>query len=421
MTILLSVIAIVSVALAGFFWVRHTRREHLAQARILDLEKQVAGLEAEKQFLKEQAFNREESEKKLKLHFENLAHEILAVQSKKMTEQGEKVFGDLLEPLKERLKDFEKKVGDTYQNESRERFALKEEIKRLAELNQKITLETTQLTQALKGDVKMQGNWGEVILEMILERAGLQEGLEYVTQGRDLGLKTGEGKRMQPDVIINLPDGKHLIIDSKCTLTHYERCTNADDEGNREQYSKAFLQSVYQHVDGLGAKHYENLAQLQPPDFVILFMPVEPAFALANRLDPSLFAYAWERKIVMVAPSTLLATLKTVAALWKTDRQNKNAQEIARYGGALYDKFVLFLSDLEGIGKSLAGAQATYEEAMGKIKTGRGNLLARVEHLKKLGAKTSKQIETRLVEQSQSISGGDLADVAPLLSVEGKR
>lgn len=363
------------------------------------LEERLRAAEQERQTLIENHRKLEEQSAELRrqsqAQFENLAQKILDQNTRKFQESGEKNLKDLLNPLKERLQAFEKKVDDTYRHDTQERSVLKHELERLAKLNQQMSQEAQNLTRALKADVKMQGNWGELILERLLSDSGLRAGEEYTTQGSGMGLKGSEGETLKPDVVINLPDGKHLIIDSKVSLKAYEAYANATEDGLRDGCLKELLTSVYKHVDGLASKHYSSLEGLRCPDFVFLFMPLEPAFALTLQSDKELVAYAWNKRVAFVSPTTLLVTLGTVASLWKTERQNRNALEIARQGGALYDKFVAFTTDLDRIGRTLGDAQRTYDEAVAKLHTGRGNLVARVETLRKLGAKSTKELSEK--------------------------
>jgi DNA recombination protein RmuC len=260
------------------------------------------------------------------------------------------------------------------------------------DLNKLMSTETQNLTKALKGEIKTQGNWGELILENILDRSGLRKGDEYVIQGTDLDLRGEDGQILRPDVVVNLPDNKHLIVDSKMTLVAYEQYSSSETMEDQERTGKLHLESLKKHVDGLSEKKYYSADKLLSPDFVILFMPLEPAFALAFKLKPEIFQYAWERNVAIVSPTTLLATLRTVAALWKQDRQEKNALEIAKRGGLLYDKFAGLLKDLQNLGEKLSAAQKAHEEVVKKVTDGRGNLLDQVEDLKRLGAKTEKSL-----------------------------
>ena len=345
-----------------------------------------------------EAFRAEQvaSEKRLRTEFENLARQILDTSSTRLRETSEKNFQPLILPLKEQLEGFTKKVDETYQNEARERFALGGHIERLVQANLRITTEAENLTRALKADVKVQGNWGEMILERILSESGLREGHDYVRQGEGMGLRNEDGEQFRPDVIVNLPEGKHLIVDSKVSLKAYEQYRSAEVEEAREAHLKQFVASVYRHVDGLSGKRYQGLEGLRSPDFVFLFMPLEAAFSLALSSDPELVLYAWRKRVAFVSPTTLLATLETVASLWKTERQNRNALEIAERGGRLYDKFVDFVSSLEKVGQSLDAAKIRYDEAFGRLRTGRGHLVGQAEKLRQLGAKTSKNLSARL-------------------------
>ena len=323
------------------------------------------------------------------LQFENLAQKIFDDKSTKMTDQNYQQLNQLLSPLKERIKDFEKKVEETYSNERAERGHLKGEISKLIELNQSMSKEAHSLALALKGENKTQGNWGEMILENILERSGLRKGEEYFTQET---LRNAEGEMLRPDVIVKLPDGKHLIVDSKMTLTAYEACVNAVSEPDKDRYASAHVESLKQHVLRLSEKKYHLAEQVISPDFVMLFMPLEPAFALAFKLKPELFEQAWDKNVAIVSPTTLLSSLRTVSSLWKQERQQRNALDIAKRGGELYDKFASIVKDLETLGDKLNTVQKTHTEIMNKISMGRGNLISQVEKLKELGAKADKSL-----------------------------
>ncbi len=330
----------------------------------------------------------DELHKKFTLEFENIANKILETNSEKITTVNRKNIGEVLNPLREKIELFEKKVEDTYRQGLKDQTDLRAELKKLYELNARISEEAGNLTKALKGDVKKQGNWGEVVLERILERSGLNEGPQgFRRQFSDV---TDDGKRIQPDIVIDLPDNKHIIIDSKVSLVAYEKAVNAADEKERLQAVKEHLLSLKTHIKGLSEKHYQTARQLNSPDFVLLFIPVEASFGLAVQEDHELFSFAWDQKVVLVSPSTLLATLRTIASVWQQENQTRNAIEIARQGGALYDKFVGFVADLEKIGKNISATQNSYTDAMNKLQTGSGNLVSRVENLKKLGAKTTK-------------------------------
>lgn len=327
-----------------------------------------------------------------KQQFELLAHQIFDEKSRRLEENTSKNLSQILDPLKERIKDFEKKVEDTYSLERSERGVLKGELNKLLELNQLMSKEAQTLSRALKGDVKTQGNWGEMILENILERSGLRSGEEYITQGSDLGLKSDDGGRLLPDIVVKLPGGKHLIVDSKVSLKAYEAASATDNEDERAKLAKLHVQSIEAHMQGLSNKKYHLAEGLSSPDFVIMFMPLEPAFALAFREKPEIFQNAWEKNIAIVSPTTLLTTLRTVASLWKQEKQQKNAYEIARRGGLLYEKFASLLGDLKILGDRMDSSQKAYSDVIKKIQDGRGNLISQVEELKELGAKTDKQL-----------------------------
>lgn len=334
---------------------------------------------------------------RMNIQFEVVAQKIFEEKSAKFTESNHKNIASVLEPLKERIKDFEKKVEETYSTERSERGMLRGELAKLMELNKVMSTDAQNLTKALKGEVKTQGNWGELILENILERSGLRKGEEYTVQGTGMDLRGEDEQILRPDVIVHLPDNKHIVVDSKMTLLAYEQYSSAEQPEDQERFGKLHIESLKKHIDGLSEKKYHAIDKLISPDFVILFMPLEPAFALAFRLKPDLFQYAWEKNVAIVSPTTLLATLRTVSALWKQDRQEKNALEIAKRGGLLYEKFANLLRDLQNLGEKLGAAQKAHEEVIKKVSDGRGNLMDQVEDLKRLGAKTEKslpQLET---------------------------
>ena len=339
--------------------------------------------------LEKQKAELETIQKKFTTEFENIANKILKQNSQEFTIVNQKNIGDILNPLKEKIQTFEKKVEDTYQKGIKDQTDLKAELKKLYDLNSKISEEANNLTRALKSDTKKQGNWGEVILERVLERSGLVKGQEYKTQET---ARNESGEMIRPDVVVYLPDNKHIIIDSKVSLVAYESFINDEDQAKRDIYLKQHVDSIRNHVKGLSEKSYSNVAAYDSPDFVLLFMPIESAFSAAIQADVELFNFAWEKKIVMVSPTTLLATLRTIASIWKHEKQTQNAMEIATQGGALYDKFVGFLKDLEDLGNQLGKASKSYEEARKKLADGSGNMVKRVENLKKLGAKTTKSI-----------------------------
>lgn len=334
---------------------------------------------------------------RLKVEFENLAGKILDEKAQKFTEQNRSNLDEILKPFNEKIKDFEKKVGDAYDKEMRDKISLREEVKKLYELNAKISEEAHNLTKALKGDTKRQGNWGELILEKVLERSGLVKDREYRTQ---VVTQNIDGETIKPDVVVFLPDNKHLVIDSKVSLTAYEQMASAEDSETRERFLKEHVNSVRNHVKLLSEKNYYTSEAFSTPDFVILFMPMESAFSAAIQYDSELFNFAWDKRTVIVSPTTLLATLRTVSSLWKIESQNRYALEIANQAGALYDKFEGFIKDLLEIGKKMDDSKRSYEEAMKKISTGTGNLVKRVENLKTLGAKANKALPQTLLDRA---------------------
>lgn len=330
--------------------------------------------------------------------FENLANKIFDDKSQKFTEQNKNNIGELLNPLGEKIKDFEKKVNEVYVSEGKERASLKNQLEMLQQLNQQMSKEANNLTKALKGENKTQGNWGEFILENVLEKSGLVKGSEYKVQE---SFTNEEGRRLQPDVIINLPDNKTLIIDSKVSLTAYEKFYSAEDDEIRTIAIKEHLLSLRAHIKGLGDKSYQNIHQIKTLDFVLLFIPIEPAFALAVQNDAGLFNDAFEKNIVIVSPSTLLATLRTVSSIWRYERQSANALDIAQKAGDLYDKFEGFVKDMIEVGKKIDQSKAGYADAMNKLVDGKGNIISRFETLKQLGAKASKQLPQQLIDRAE--------------------
>lgn len=350
--------------------------------------------------LNDQKKEMEELQLKFTDAFKNLANEILEEKTKKFTEQNKANLDEILNPLKEKIKDFEQKVEQTDEKNRLSNASLIEQIKGLKELNKKISDDANNLTRALKGDVKMQGNWGEVILERILEESGLRKGIEYETQ---VSLIDDDGHRKQLDVKINLPEDKHVIVDSKVSLVHYERMVSSETEEQRKGYLKALNASIKSQIDDLHKKHYHDLKGLNSPDFVMLFMPIEGVFTVIMQHDNTIYQYAYNKQVVIVSPSTLLATLRTIAFIWRQENQTKNALEIARQGGALYDKFVGFISDLENIGKSIDKSKEIYSNAFNKLKTGKGNLIKKTEDLKVLGAKANKQIPEKFIHEETMI------------------
>ena len=358
-------------------------------------------LEAELDSERKQGLGRIESlneaKEALTNQFKNLANEILEDKSKRFTEQNAASLDALLKPLQTKLTEFKEQVSNSYGNEARERHALKSEIERLANLNLRMSDETRSLTQALKGDSKVQGNWGELVLESILESSGLRKGEEYIVQ--DSHTQT-DGSRLQPDVVIKLPEGRSLVVDSKVSITAYARHAESTDPAAAEQELAAHIQSLRQHIQGLSGKNYSALYGAGSVDFVLMFVPIEPAFLLALKTAPNLYQEALAKNIVLVCPSTLMATLRTVAHLWRQDHQNRNALEIAKQCGSLYDKFVGFVEDLEKLGQRLDQAQTSYHDAFNKLKTGKGNLIRSAEKVRELGVKPSKNLSSLLIEPS---------------------
>jgi DNA recombination protein RmuC len=350
-----------------------------------------------KEKLDHQAKEMEELQKKFTTEFENIANKILKQNTKEFNETSQKNMGEMLNPLKEKILTFEKKVDDTYQKGLKDQTDLRAELKKLYDLNSRISEEANNLTRALKSDSKKQGNWGEIVLERVLERSGLVKGQEYETQ---VMAKDEDGKSLYPDVIVKLPDNKHIIVDSKVSLVAYEAFVNADDSDKKDNYLKQHVDSIKTHVKGLSEKNYQNASMFDSPDFVLLFMPIESAFSAAIQADLSLFQFAWDKKIVIVSPTTLLATLRTIESIWKHEKQTQNAIEIARQGGALYDKFEGFVSDLAKIGSNLETTKKNYDAAMGKLKTGKGNLLRSTEKLRELGAKATKALPESIFDEN---------------------
>jgi len=350
---------------------------------------------------KEQKEEVEKLQEKFTKEFENLANKILEEKTVKFTEQNKENLKNILSPLQDKIQLFEKKVEDTHKESIDYHAALRQQILGLREMNEQMSKETLNLTKALKGDSKMQGNWGELVLERVLEKSGLEKGREYEVQQ---SFVTEEGNRLFPDVVINLPDGKKMIVDSKVTLTAYERYINAEDETEKVQFLKEHLIAIKRHVDQLSEKNYHDLYQMESPDFVLLFIPIESAFALALNEDTSLYNKAFEKNIVIVTPSTLLATLRTIDSMWTNQKQQENAVEIARQAGALYDKFEGFVSDLVKIGKKMDEAKIEYGNAMNKLFDGKGNLINSVEKLKKMGAKAKKALPENILQRANKDS-----------------
>ena len=334
-----------------------------------------------------------------KTEFQNLANKILEEKTQKFTEQNQQNLKNILNPLQEKITDFEKKVENTHKESIDYHAALRQQIIGLKDLNVQMSKETVNLTKALKGDSKIQGNWGELVLERVLEKSGLEKGREYEIQK---SFVTEEGNRVQPDVVINLPDGKKMIVDSKVSLTAYEKYINEDEEEQKSAFLKEHVNSLKRHVEQLGNKNYQHLYEMESPDFVLLFIPIEPAFAIALNEDTQLYNKAFEKNIVIVTPSTLLATLRTIDSMWTNQKQQDNAIEIARQAGALYDKFEGFVTDLVKIGKKMDEAKTEYEGAMNKLVDGKGNLITSVQKLKIMGAKAKKSLPDVIINRANT-------------------
>ena len=340
----------------------------------------------------------EKLNEKFTKEFENLANKILDEKSSKFTAQNKENIKNILSPLQEKIKGFEDKVEKTHKESIDYHAALRQQILGLKELNQQMSKETLNLTKALKGDNKIQGNWGELVLERVLEKSGLEKDREYFVQQ---SFTNDEGRRILPDVVIHLPDNKKMIVDSKVSLVAYEQYINEEDETLKERFLKEHVASLKRHVEQLSDKKYEDIYKIESPDFVLLFIPIEPAFAIALNSDTYLYNKAFEKNIIIVTPSTLLATLRTIDTMWNNEKQQRNALEIARQAGALYDKFQGLLIDLIGIGKRIDESKKEYSSAMNKLVEGRGNIITSVEKLKKMGAKAKKSLPEKIIERAR--------------------
>ena len=376
------------------------------EGRLIESEQQLNALTAQVATLTMQLTQeRNQSNEKLALlqsareelthQFKSLANDILEEKSKRFSEQNQQSLGQLLDPLKTKLQEFQGKVEQVYVQEGKDRSALAEQVRQLMELNKTVSQEANNLTKALKGSNKTQGNWGELVLERVLEGSGLRKGEEYDVQESHT---LEDGRRLQPDVVVHLPDDRHLVIDAKATLVAYEDYANAEDEKHRDAALKRHLDSVRSHIKGLSDKNYQDLYGLKSLDFVLMFIPIEPAFMLAVTHDRDLFMDAWNKNVLLVSPSTLLFVVRTVANLWRQEAQTRNAQDIAKRGAELYDKLAGFVEDMESLGTRLNQAQKDYDGAINKLSTGRGNLIRQAEMLKKLGVKPSKSLPAPMVE-----------------------
>lgn len=393
----------------------HLENLSIADAKIRELEEKfqtsqqdVVRAQTEKESferqIRENRADLDKMEKKFEVQFENLAHKIFDEKTTVFKKQSQENLSIILSPLKDKLNDFEKKVNDSFGKQANEQFALKEQIKLIVDVNEKMTLQAEGLTNALKGDSKVQGDWGEVMLEKILEDVGLRKGDDYVLQGTGLDMTDQEtGKRQKPDVVVNLPDSKHVIIDSKVSLTAYERYFNeTEDDVARATHLKNHLNAIKERVKELEKRRYQDTDKLGTPDFVLMFIPIESAYMLALQQDRELHQFAWNKGVAIVCPSTLFSSLSTIASLWRLVRQNQNAEEIAKKGGDLYNKIAGFVEDMQLIGRNLKTLEGNYDGAMKKLSTGKGNILTRTENLKELGAKATKSLPAQMLTDDNS-------------------
>ncbi len=374
------------------------------KARAVDLQAKHAELaqvstraDADRENLSAQIKLLSEARTSLSDQFKTLANEILEEKSKRFAEQNQQNLGTLLDPLRTQLNDFKGKVEEVYVKEGQERFALTEQVKQLMELNRTLSRDATNLTNALKGSAKTQGNWGELILERVLEASGLRKGYEYHVQ---VSQRDADGNLQQPDVVIDLPQERKLVVDAKVSLLAYDRYTSADSDEARAIAARQHLESVRAHIKGLSSKNYHALYDVKSLDMVVMFVPIEPAFMLSVTHDDALFMDAWQRNVLLVSPSTLLFVVRTIAHLWRQEAQTRNAQDIARRGAELYDKLAAFVGDLQKVGAKLKEAQSTYDEAEKKLSSGRGNVIRQAQMLKELGVKATKALPNALVESA---------------------
>ncbi|RRJ85465.1 DNA recombination protein RmuC [Aestuariirhabdus litorea] len=395
------------------------RRESAAEKELIQLRESLGALERQHSALKESLDQErqhaqeklallENNRKQLKLEFEHLANQIFESKQQSFEEQSRKGLDTLLSPFKDQLENFRKRVDHVYASESQERTSLRTQIEELHKLNRKMTEEAGNLTKALRGENKTQGNWGELMLETVLERSGLRKGLEY---RREQVVRDDQGKIYRPDVIIDLPEGKHVIVDAKVSLNAYTSYVNAEDEVQRDVALRAHIESVRQHIRGLSDKAYQKLPGINSPDFVFLFMPVEPAFMVAFERDERLFMEAFEKRIVVVTPTTLLATLRTVSNLWSLERQNNSARELADLGAKVYDKLRVVVEAMEKLGKQIDTSQKTWHEAWNSLREGRGNLVRQSQRFLELGVRVKKELPKSLLESADGDAGDQVSQI----------
>jgi DNA recombination protein RmuC len=369
--------------------------------KVIELNNSLSASEADYRNLEEKLSERKKEvdaiQDKFTAEFKNLANDILERNSAKFTDLNKNSMSELLSPLKEKIVTFEKKVEEAYDKELRDKISLREEVKKLYELNNRISEEANNLTRALKGDTRKQGDWGEVILEKVLERSGLTKDREYRKQ---VITTNASGATIKPDYLVMLPENRHIIIDSKVSLVAYENFVNLEDDDDREKFLKAHLDSMKNHVKLLSDKNYFSSLEFNTPEFVLMFVPIESSFSVALQADQDLFNYAWEKRIVIVSPTTLLATMRTIASIWKMDKQSQHAFQIAEESGKLYDKFKLFMDDMVKVGNQLNSTKGTYEDAMKKLVTGRGNLINQAEKIREMGAKNTRVIDEKLTQRA---------------------
>ncbi len=388
---------------------RRRQQSELEQAAALSALREENGrlqerLEGESKSASEKLQLLQDARKQLESEFNNLANRIFEEKSERFLKTNKDTLQATLDPLRTQLKDFRSKVEDVYDKETRDRLSLKHELNTLKELNQRMSEDAINLTRALKGDKKAQGNWGEIVLERVLEESGLRRGHEYETQ---FSATSGDGQRRQPDVVVRLPEGRDIVIDSKVSLVAYDRYVACEDDAEKKLALAEHVQAVKQHIDGLSLKEYEQLEAINSLDFVLLFIPIESAFMAAFDSDPSMFARAYDKQIIVVSPTTLLATLRTVQTLWRYEHQNRNAEKIAAQAGAIHDQFALVLESLEDVGRHIDRAHESWDKTRARLSTGRGNLVKRVQDLEKLGARTKRTLPAGMVADSDEDSSGD--------------